>query len=229
MAASQPGRCRDWRVARIAVETVELQLALAEVDVHPGRCKLVLARDGVTQCRGRHADLDGQFLDRAGGEQIATALEFREIARSAMDSPEAVFPDEGRIADQIGRNRRNCLVTLEHGFHKIVVGDGLVDKAASGGIHREQSRLGAVEREMREQSLAAVRPRGDRCRRPQAAVPCSFGAIRAPKPFADCDTVAEISLMAERMHGHGLRHEGGAESSCCAHSLRSRAPRLFAP
>ena len=47
-------------VARVAVEAVELGLAFAEVDVHPGHCELVLARDGVAQRRGRHTDLSGQ-------------------------------------------------------------------------------------------------------------------------------------------------------------------------
>src|SRR3977135_3316003 len=128
-----------------------------------------------------------------------------------MDISEAVFLNEGRIANQIGWDRRNCLVTREHAFHKIVVGGSLVDKTTSSGIHREQSRLGAVEDEMREQSAAAVRSCGDRCRRPDPVVAVLLRRNPCPEPLADCDTVAGISLMAKRMHGHGLRHEGCAE------------------
>ena len=102
-------------------------------------------------------------------------------------------------------------MALEHGFHEIVVGDSLVDKAAPSGIHREQSRLGTVERKMREQPAAAVRPHGDRCRRPQAAAAVLVRRNPCPQPLADGDAVAGIPLMAERMHRHGLRHEGCAE------------------
>ena len=128
-----------------------------------------------------------------------------------MNIPEAVFADEGAVADQIGRDRRNGLVALEHGFHEIVVGDSLVDKAAPSGIHRDQSRLGTVEHQMREQPAAAVRPHGDRCRRPQPAAAVLVRRNPCAQPLADGDAVAGIPLMAHRMRRHGLRHEGCAE------------------
>ena len=73
-------------------------------------------------------------------------------------------------------------MALEHGLHEVVVGDGLVDEAATRRVHRDQAGLGAVEHEMRVQpwlpSGRVVMGAGAH----NPLLPCSSGAIRAPMP-----------------------------------------------
>src|SRR5262245_48233002 len=201
---------RIWFVVGIAIEPVELNFPLREIDIDTGFGKAVVTHDRAFELLGINGDLLGEILNCASTHNIAIVDEFPRTAVARIDDSQAVFSQEGAIADKPRRNRWRRFVALEHRQHEVMVRCRFIDEAPAGRIHRNHSRLGAVEHKVGELALAAVAMRYDRDWRPQSAR-ALLGADRSPEVPAEMYAVSAVSFIAHGVRRHGLRHESLAQ------------------
>jgi len=93
----------------------------------------------------------GQFHQRAGALEIAIGDVAIDGARpgTGMQEANSVIADEAAVADQPGRDAGSGCVGAQHRFREVVVTVRLVDEAAAVCVHGDQSRLGAIEQDVR--------------------------------------------------------------------------------
>src|SRR5262249_27071462 len=155
--------------------------------------------DRLAQLSGIDTDFAGKIVQRLRSTDVAAVDKFRGITVSRIDDAKAIFFKKRCITHQPGRNGGRRLVAFEHRQHKIMIGRGLVAKAMTCRIHRNEPWLGAVEYQMREQPFASVGPRNNRDRRPKAAGTLSWRS-RGSQTLTDLDTVPDIVLAAHRVN-----------------------------
>src|SRR5262245_24652060 len=144
-------RRRYWADARIrfvvgiAIEPVELNFPLCEIDIDTGLGKAIVTRDRAFELLRINSDLPGELLNCASAHNIAAVDEFLRITVARINDAQAVFPQERGIADEPRRNRRRRCVALEHPQHEVMVRCRFFDITQAGRIDRDQSWIVVVE------------------------------------------------------------------------------------
>src|SRR5205814_1576673 len=130
--------------------------------------------------------------------------------RAWMNQAETIVHDEAAVADQKRWHTSKGPVRVQHCLHEIVVGIGFVSETPARSVDGEQTRLRAIEHDVRKDREVAVSLLHRRTRHPQGRA-LHLLVDHGPCPLGRQDPVSGVRKWRKRIAEGGLWEQSVAK------------------